>query len=58
VTKKHEPVVIFFDDDHVGVPAEVCAACSDGAAGVWVPVSFCPEARTVMEEIDAGNLEP
>jgi hypothetical protein len=24
---------------------DVCAACSDPEAGIWVPVSFCPEAK-------------
>lgn len=45
----HQPVVIYFDEDHVETPAEVCAACSDGQAGIWVPASFCPQARALLD---------
>lgn len=44
----HEPVVVYFDEDHVETPAEVCGACSDWKAGVWVPASFCPQARALL----------
>lgn len=45
---RHVPVVIYFDELHVGIPAEVCEGCSDGPAGRWVPASFCPQAAAVI----------
>lgn len=44
----HEPEVIYFDEWHVETPAEVCGGCSDGPAGIWVPASFCPQARVLL----------
>jgi hypothetical protein len=39
---------------------DVCAACSNPETGVWVPVSFCPEAKKdadrYYDEIDLGQL--
>lgn len=46
---EHVPNLIYFDDDNVTVPAEVCEKCSDEGKGHWVPVSFCPEAMAVLE---------
>jgi hypothetical protein len=40
----HKPELIYFDEWHVTIPAEVCIACSDPDAGRWVPVSFCAQA--------------
>lgn len=37
---KHEPVLVHFGDRH-STPAECCGACSDEAAGTWVPVTMC-----------------
>lgn len=49
----HTPEVIDFERAHSGLrgttPGEVCLACSDPEAGRWVPASFCPQARAVME---------
>lgn len=42
---EHRAEVVYFDEEHLETPAEVCGACSDPVAGVWVPVSFCPQAR-------------
>lgn len=40
----HEPVLVYFDPERVGVPAEVCGTDSDEDAGVWVPVTQCATA--------------
>jgi hypothetical protein len=45
---EHVPDIIYFDEDHVTTPGEVCEACSDYERGFWVPASFCPEAKAVM----------
>jgi hypothetical protein len=55
---EHEPEVIWFDstpweDEMFGVwrtqtPGEVCLGCSDPQSGIWVPVSFCPQARALL----------
>jgi hypothetical protein len=41
---------------------DVCIACSDPDAGIWVPVSFCPEAKAdadkYYEEMDKSYLRP
>jgi hypothetical protein len=47
--EQHMPEVIYFDEWHVSIPAEVCRGCSDYAAGYWgVPASFCPLAKAAM----------
>lgn len=38
---EHEPVLVYFDEDRLTTPAEVCRTCSKAAKGVWVPVGFC-----------------
>jgi hypothetical protein len=48
VPGSHVPEVIYFDEWHVSIPAEVCRACSDYKAGYWVPASFCPLAKAAM----------
>jgi hypothetical protein len=54
---RHVPVVVYdeADQEHLSTPAEVCEACSDWAAGVWVPASFCPEAKAVMAQDDTNK---
>lgn len=46
---KHRADLIYFDSEHLSIPAEVCEACSGPEDGLWVPASFCPEARADME---------
>jgi hypothetical protein len=58
LTGEHAPELVYsggawYDDDedhawHVSIPAEICRACSDPEAGIWVPASFCPQARARM----------
>lgn len=65
---KHVPDLIYWDhwedglDSSISIPAEVCEACSEPENGLWVPVSFCPEAmkalkaREARHAIDAGAV--
>lgn len=46
---KHRWDYVYFGDDDLGIPADICEACSTPKDGVWVPVSFCPEAKADME---------
>jgi hypothetical protein len=46
---QHVPEIVYFDEWHVTIPAEVCRGCSDPDAGRWVPASFCPAAAAVMK---------
>jgi hypothetical protein len=45
---KHERVEVRFEQERFGPKAEVCWQCSDPDAGVWVPVSFCPDAAATL----------
>lgn len=58
---RHEPAVIDFERARTGLggstPGEVCLACSDPARGRWVPASFCPQARALMDEPSYGYWE-
>jgi len=40
---KHELLV--YQKEPYGSIADVCSVCSDPDKGIWVPVSFCPEAK-------------
>lgn len=44
----HEVEIVYFDEYHVTVPAEVCTTCSDMVSGHWVPAPWCPEANRKM----------
>lgn len=44
----HVPVLVHFDVERYGPMAEVCMACTDIEAGVWVPAPFCPQAAALM----------
>lgn len=44
----HWPDLIYDGDDQLGQPMEVCGTCSDTSLGLWVPASFCPDAKEKM----------
>jgi len=48
---EHIPVMVYARDDEfqVGVPAEICYACSDTDAGRLVPASFCERAKARLD---------
>lgn len=46
---EHHPALVCFGDRH-STPTEVCWACSNEEEGIWVPVTQCPEAKSVMTE--------
>lgn len=54
--KNHEPVLVYFDDDRVTTPAEVCGTDSDEDTGVWVPVTQCPIAA--RNQLPDGAVNP
>ena len=55
-----EHVLMSYQKEPHGSIADVCAACSNPETGIWVPVSFCPEAKKdadrYYDEIDLGQL--
>lgn len=51
----HWPMLVYFDVEHLTVPAEVCWTCSDDKAGVWVPVTQCEESNRLMRLLDEGQ---
>lgn len=49
-TPEHKPVIVYdkVDPEKIMIPAEVCEACSDWEAGVWVPAPFCEQAKALL----------
>lgn len=56
-----EHVMLEINIDTWPAVGDVCAACSDPDAGIWVPVSFCPEAKadadSYYDDMNNGYLE-
>lgn len=55
----HEPVIVYFDEDKIEPPAEVCGTCSNPRAGLWVPVGDCQisAAQRDAHGVDYGNSD-
>lgn len=53
MSSEHTPVMVYdwADPEKIAPPSEVCEACSDIAAGILVPVTFCDEAKAKLDPL-------